>query len=65
MQLNVSRGVTGGAKNFPLEVADGQKDAFISIFSWGGAYKSFYSRKCFFYEHAPVLKTALASTTSL
>ena len=49
VQLNVSGESLErrGAKSFPLEVADRQKDAFISIFSWEGAYKSFYLGKCF------------------
>ena len=50
VQLNVSWESLGrrGAKNFPLEVADRQKDAFISIYSWEVAFKSFYLGKCFF-----------------
>ena len=62
VQLNVSWESLErrGAKNFPLEVADRQKDAFISIFSWEGAYKSFlYSRKCFSMNMIQILRLLL------
>ena len=68
MQLNVSGESLErrDAKNFPLEVWQIGKKMLLFPFTLGKApIRAFIQENVFFYEHAPVPKTALGSTTSL